>query len=71
MKRIVKGCIIGGSIYALCDLSFHLGKGYILGLLTKYNVTSQRCMDLASNDKSIRAKVIYNTAKFVIRGEES
>ena len=37
MKKVAKNCIIGAIIYGACQLFYDMGKGYMLGVMAKYN----------------------------------
>ena len=63
MNKIVKKCIVGSVIYVMCDISFHFGKGYMLGTMAKLDVTGSQCLNALSDDKRWRAKFIKKVAE--------
>lgn len=63
MKRFVKNCIIGCVIYAMCDMSYQMGKGTMLGALVKADITGSQCMDMLSDDTALRVKFVNAVAK--------
>ena len=65
MKKLIKMCIVGGIGYMMCDASYLLGKGRILGFLAKTNVSASQCMDAISDDKRLRVKLVSGVAKFI------
>lgn len=69
MNKLIKTCIIGGIVYMMCDASFQMGKGHILGVLAKADISASQCIDVISDDKRLRAKLIRMVAK--IKKEES
>ena len=69
MNKLIKTCIVGGIVYAMFDMVYQLGKGHVLGVLAKANVSASECIDAMSNDKRLRAKFIRMVAK--IDKEES
>lgn len=69
MNKLIKTCIVGGIVYMMCDASFQMGKGHILGVLAKADVSASQCIDAISDDKRLRAKLIRMVAK--IEKEES
>ena len=69
MNKLIKTCIVGGIVYAMCDTAYQLGKGHILGILAKSDVSASQCIDAMSDDKRLRAKFIRMVAK--IEKEES
>ena len=69
MNKLIKTCIVGGIVYMMCDASFQMGKGHILGVLAKADVSASECIDVISNDKRLRAKLIRMVAE--IKKEES
>lgn len=69
MNKLIKTCIVGGIVYMMCDASFQMGKGHILGVLVKADASASQCIDVISNDKRLRAKLIRMVAK--LKKEES
>ncbi len=63
MNKLIKTCIVGGIVYMMCDASFQMGKGHILGILAKADVSASQCIDAMSDDKRLRAKFIRMVAK--------
>ena len=63
MKKLIKMCIVGGIVYVMCDASYLLGKGRILGFLAKTNVSASQCIDVISDDKNLRVKLVKMIAK--------
>ena len=63
MNKLIKTCIVGGIVYMMCDASYQIGKGHILGILAKADVSASQCIDAISNDKRLRAKLIKIVAK--------
>lgn len=63
MKKLIKMCIVGGIGYMMCDASYQLGKGRILGFLAKTNVSASQCIDAISDDKNLRVKLVKMIAK--------
>ena len=63
MKKLIKMCIVGSIGYMMCDASYQLGKGRILGVLAKTNVSASQCIDAISDDKHLRAKLVKMIAK--------
>ena len=47
----------------MCDASYLLGKGRILGFLAKTNVSASQCIDAISDDKNLRVKLVKMIAK--------
>lgn len=68
MNKLIKTCIVGGIVYMMCDTAFQTGKGHILGVLAKADVSASQCIDAISDDKRLRAKLISAVAK--IKKEE-
>ena len=64
MNKFIKTCIIGGIVYVMCDATYRLGKGHMLGILAKTNVSASQCMDAISDDKRLRVKLVSKVAKF-------
>ena len=71
VKKALKIAGICGGIYALTDLSFQLGKGYILGIMEE-NETANDVLELfdaydehLSIAKRINGKIIYFTSKIL------
>lgn len=69
MNKLIKTFIIGGIIYAISDVTYQLGKGRMLGVLAKTGVGASQCMDVISDDKRLRVKIVSMAAK--ITKEES
>jgi len=63
MNKIVKKCIVGGVIYVMCDMSFHFGKGFMLGNIAKLDVTGAQALNALSDDKRLRVKFIKKVAE--------
>ena len=63
MKKLIKMCIVGGIGYMMCDASYLLGKGRILGFLAKTNASASQCIDAISDDKHLRVKFVKMIAK--------
>lgn len=63
MSFFIKMCIVGGIGYMMCDASYQLGKGRILGFLAKTNVSASQCIDAISDDKRLRVKLVKMIAK--------
>ena len=66
MNKLIKATIIAGSIYTACDASYLLGKGRMLGVMTKYNVTGQQGMEILSKEKNSRIKFVRKIAELMI-----
>lgn len=64
MNKLIKMCIVGGIVYAMCDVSYQLGKGRILGVLAKTNMSASQCINVISDDKNLRVKLVKMIAKF-------
>lgn len=69
VKKVLKIAGICGGVYALTNLSFQLGKGYILGIMEKDD-TANNMLELLdiygkhlSIAKRINAKIVCFTAK--------
>ena len=65
MNKFIKTCIIVGIVYAMCDATYQLGKGHMLGILAKTNVSASQCMDAISDDKRLQVKLVSGVAKFI------
>lgn len=65
MNKLIKAFIVGGIVYAMCDASCQLGKGYMLGVLAKENVSASQCIDAISDDKRLRVKFVEMVAKYI------
>lgn len=63
MNKFIKMCIVGGIVYAISDVSYQLGKGRILGVLAKTNMSASQCIDVISDDKHLRAKFVKMIAE--------
>lgn len=63
MNKLIKTCIVGGIAYMMYDASFQMGKGYVLGVLAKADMSASQCIDVISDDKRLRAKLIKMVAK--------
>nr|DAO73247.1 MAG TPA: hypothetical protein [Caudoviricetes sp.] len=63
MNNIIKNCIVGGVIYVMCDISFQFGKGYMLGTMTKLDVTGSQALNALSDDKRWIGKFIKKVAE--------
>ena len=63
MNKLIKMCIAGGIVYVMCDVSYQFGKGRILGILAKTNVSASQCIDIISDDKCLRVKLVKMIAK--------
>ena len=63
MNKLIKTCIVGGIVYAMCDMTYQLGKGRMLGALAKANVSASQCIDAISDDKHLRVKLVKMVAK--------
>lgn len=69
MNNIIKKCIIGGVIYVMCDTSFQLGKGFMLGTMTKLDVTGSQGLNALSDDKRLRVKFVKKIAEIFSQTE--
>lgn len=58
-KKIIKTVVIGGTIFALTEISFFAGKGHMLGLLAKYDDHAKCIIKHIANDKRLRMKWIH------------
>ena len=63
MNKLIKMCIVGGIVYVMSDLSYQLGKGRMLGVLAKTNMSASQCIDLISDDENLRVKFVKMIAK--------
>ena len=63
MNKLIKACIIGGIIYVISDVSFQLGKGYILRPIIKNNMTGSQIIEAISNDKRLRVRFVKKIAE--------
>ena len=63
MKKLIKMCIVGGIGYMMCDASYLLGKGRILGFLAKTNVSASKCKKKKTDDIYLREKNVKKIAK--------
>lgn len=63
MNKLIKACVVGGVVYAMCDASYQLGKGRMLGVLAKTDVSASQCMDVISDDERLRVKFVRMVAK--------
>lgn len=63
MNKLIKMCIVGGIVYVMSDASYQLGKGRILGVLAKTNMSASQCIDIISDDKNLRVKLVKMIAK--------
>lgn len=68
MNKLIKTCIVGSIIYAISDASYQLGKGRMLGVIAKTDLTGSQCMDAISDDKHPRVKFVSMVAKLT-KGE--
>ena len=64
IKTCISGGIIGGIVYAMCDMAYQAGKGRMIGILAKTKVSASQCMDAISDDKRLRVKLVSKVAKF-------
>lgn len=65
-KKTIERIAIGGTIYALADLCFQLGKGYMLKYQLHYNESGEetlKSIDIASKNKSFSP---FKRARFKI-----
>ena len=58
MKKLIKICVIGGIVYAVGNVCYFTGKGQMLGLMKKYDVSASETIQVFSNDKKWRLKFI-------------
>lgn len=63
MNKLIKTCIVGGIVYAMCDVSYQLGKGRMLGTLAKTDVSASQCMDILTDDERLRVKFVEKIAE--------
>ena len=70
IKTILKFAAVGGGLYALSNVSFQYGKGFMLRKLKEYDITVEEAIDIAKEDaknetlgKRINNKIIEVTAK--------
>ena len=68
MKKVAKNCIIGAIIYGACQLFYDMGKGYMLGVMAKYNdeYSPVEVIDFCSNNDGkhkLRTKFIAEMAE--------
>lgn len=63
MNKLIKTCIVGGIVYAMCDVSYQLGKGRMLGILAKTDVSASQCMDILTDDERLRVKFVEKIAE--------
>lgn len=63
MNKLMKMCVVGGIGYVMCDVSYQLGKGRILGFLAKTNMSASQCLDAISDDTCLRVKFVNMIAK--------
>lgn len=68
MNKLIKTCIVGGIVYMMFDASYQMGKGHVLGVLAKSDVSASQCIDAMSDDKRLRAKFIRMVAKITKDG---
>ena len=62
-KKLLKLCAIGGSIYALLELSYLLGKGHMLGLMLAHDINPNEVMEtLSKYQGNIR---LYANSRFI------
>lgn len=69
MNKLIKTCIVGGIVYAMCDTAYQFGKGHVLGVLAKMNMPASQCIDAISDDKRPRVKFVKMVAEKVMREE--
>lgn len=72
MNKLIKTCVIGGIVLASAETVFHIGKGYMLGLMCAYEgkKAPSDALDLVSNDKRMRSKFIAKIAENTKRNLE-
>ena len=65
MNKLIKTCVIGGIIWASAGTAFHMGKGYMLGLLCAYEgkKTPSDVLYVLSNDGHKVSKFIAKSAE--------
>lgn len=76
VTKVIKGTAIVGVVWATAELFFQLGKGDILGVMKKYDMSAEEAYELISDriksDDSFalrqRFKLIKSMADFKTRG---
>lgn len=66
IKDVVKVCIVGGVLYGGVELGYVLGKGAMLGVLLKHNLSADDMLKIIESNKdekrTITLKIINSIA---------
>ena len=69
IKKVAKVCVIGGILYGAVELGYDLGKGQMLGILRKYNISADDMLTMVgpntNGKRTIREKIIYSVSTMV------
>lgn len=67
VTKVIKGTAIVGVVWATAELSFQLGKGDILGVMKKYDVSAEEVYELVSDrvksNGSFKDRLIFKLIK--------
>jgi len=67
VTKVIKGTAIVGVVWATAELFFQLGKGDILGVMKKYDVSAEEAYELISDrvksDGSFKGRLIFKLIK--------
>lgn len=72
IKKVVKTCVIGGILYGAVELGYVLGKGTMLGLLRKHNLSVDDALTMAglntNRKRTITEKIMYSVSTIIKEG---
>lgn len=67
VTKVIKGTAIVGVVWATAELFFQLGKGDILGVMKKYDVSAEEAYELVSDrvksNGSFKDRLIFKLIK--------
>lgn len=67
VTKVIKGTAIVGVVWATAELFFQLGKGNILGVMKKYDVSAEEVYELVSDrvksNGSFKDRLIFKLIK--------
>lgn len=64
MNKMLKGFLVGGSIYGVIELGYRFGEGYMLGVLAKVDLSGKECIEILKEDKNFASRFIACVAEW-------
>ena len=69
IKKVVKVCVIGGILYGTVELGYVLGKGTMLGILRKHNLSADDVLTIigpnTNRKRTITEKIIHSVSTMI------